>query len=47
KHHGTAGRVVVAGVSNAVAAPFTVGVLLAPFPWCFVCLLFAELVGEM
>lgn len=44
---GTAGRLWVVVVSNALAAPFAVGVLLAPYPWCFICFLGAELLGEM
>lgn len=44
---GTAGRLWVVIVSNALASPFAVGVLLAPYPWCFVCLLGVELLGEM
>ncbi|CAN0435631.1 unnamed protein product [Ectocarpus sp. 8 AP-2014] len=44
---GTAGRLWVVIISNALASPFAVGVLLAPYPWCFVCLLGVELLGEM
>lgn len=44
---GTAGRLWVVVVSNALASPLAVGVLLAPYPWCFICLLGAELLGEM
>eukprot|EP00904_Undaria_pinnatifida_P007739 jgi/Undpi1/4095/HiC_scaffold_16.g07462.m1 len=44
---GTAGRLWVVIVSNALASPFAVGVLLAPYPWCFLCLLGVELLGEM
>ncbi|CAN0367481.1 unnamed protein product, partial [Hapterophycus canaliculatus] len=44
---GTAGRLWVVVASNALASPFAVGVLLAPYPWCFICLLGVELLGEM
>eukprot|EP00903_Cladosiphon_okamuranus_P019176 g17638.t1 len=47
KEYGTAGRLWVVVVSNAIATPFAVGVLLAPYPWCFLCLLVVSLVGEM
>ena len=47
KRLGTAGRLWVVVVSNALASPLAVGVLLAPYPWCFLCLLGAELLGEM
>jgi len=40
-------RLLVVILSNIVAAPFAVGVLLAPYPWCFVCLIGAYVFGEM
>ena len=47
QEYGTAGRLWVVVVSNAIATPFAVGVLLAPYPWCFLCLLMVSLIGEM
>jgi len=40
-------RLLVVMFSNVVAAPFAVGVLLAPYPWCFICLIGAYVFGEM
>ncbi|CAM9719706.1 unnamed protein product, partial [Choristocarpus tenellus] len=43
----TPGRLRVVFASNALATPFAAGVLLFPYPWCFMSLLCAELLGEM
>jgi len=34
-------------LSIVLAVPFAVGVLLAPYPWCFLCLIGVYLFGEM
>jgi len=40
-------RLLIAIFSSLGCTPFSVGVLLAPYPWCFVCLFITYLVGEM
>mmetsp|Transcript_35725 Transcript_35725/g.47135 ORF Transcript_35725/g.47135 Transcript_35725/m.47135 type:complete len:529 (-) Transcript_35725:213-1799(-) len=40
-------RIFVIIISNLLAAPFGAGVLLAPYPWCFICLMGSYIFGEM
>jgi len=46
KTHGPGARLLVMAGGAALAAPFAFGLLLAPYPWCFVCMLGAYLFGE-
>ena len=44
---GARSRVAVILISNLLAAPFCYLALVSPYPWCFVSLIGANLVGEM